>query len=110
MKKHEDFMRIELSKSEAIEIFSGIGFKYDECKNWMPYSKIVLQFNSESEYEKFEEDEENDINEFVTYTEFYYEKMKMIMYADDKYSFAGLTEMFSLYDCDIYQFIIENPN
>jgi hypothetical protein len=108
MKKYEDFMRIRFSKNDAIEVFTGVGFKYDECKNMMPYSKILVQFNNENDIEKFEDDAP-DINTFVISSSFEdKEHLQYILYAADENAYPDVCNILSNYDCDIYQFIIEN--
>ena len=108
MKRHEDFMRIRVSQNDAIKIFSDVGYNYDECKNMMLYSKILVQFEDEANVLKFEDDDE-DINSYFTSS--YFDKTdgnRLIIYADNENAYPDICNILSVYDCDIYQFIIEN--
>ena len=107
MKKYEDFMRIRFTRTDAIEVFTGVGFKYDEWKNMMPYSKILVQFKDEHGVERFEEDEP-DVNTFVISSDFEGEdNTKLVLYADDENAYPDICKLLRDYDCDIYQCIIE---
>lgn len=106
MKKYEDFMKIELSKKEAINVFTGIGFKYYKLENLMPYSKIVIQFNNEYDVDRFENDEP-DFNTYV-FSSSLSGNLQYILYTCDNNAFNDVCNICAIYDCDVYQFIIKN--
>jgi len=106
MKKYSDFLRISMSKEELYNYASGVGYKDDEIKKLSLYSKIVVQFNKESDFDLFI-DNDPDVNMFVFYHFSKDEKLQYILLAIDENAFDDICNICSVYDCDVYQFIIE---
>lgn len=107
IKKHfADFLKIRFNKTDHTCIYGNVGYRNDECKDYRIYSIVVAQFESEEELEKYEEEEDCEINEFMTYANTDYEKNQLVIYADDENSFDELVKIFENYECILYQFII----
>lgn len=110
IKKHfADLMQIRFNEDDHYNLYSYVGFKYEECKNFRLYSTIVAQFETEEELERFEEEKDSDefdVNEFVSVSYSNFEKLQYILYTDHENSFDGLVKIFNNYECILYQFII----
>jgi len=108
MKKYEDFMKIIVSKYEIRDILCKVGYYEDNLI--YPYSKILIQFNSETEFEKLLDDIDSDkidLNTFTILGEIAGES-SFKLYSCDENAFEDICDICSIYDCDIYQFLIIN--
>lgn len=108
-KKHfADFLKIRFNENDHSNLFSYVGFKYDECKDLRLYSVVIAQFETEEELERFEEEKEEDefdVYEFASFSYANFEKSQYILYTNDEY-FDELVKIFDNYKCSLFQFII----
>jgi len=113
MRAYKDFMRIRFSRRDLYHVVSAVGLNDYNDITFDLYSKIVIQFKNKKEYSQFEDnyygDEfEIDINEFTTTGDFKEENNNVIFYADNESSFDKVCIICKSYNCNVYQFIIEN--
>lgn len=107
MKKYVDFMTIIMNLDDLINVYTYVSHQFDEDVEFDLYSKIVIQFSNESEYDKFINDNP-DTDCYVLCHDWIDNKYQYILYTLEEAAFEDVCEIFEKYECDIYQFLLED--